>query len=232
MANPPAEGDVAGQSGSGLKKAADFAADLDWPGYFRVVVGKPPRDTLVLALDFFDRDDPSGSEASKGRRKTRFAIDLGCGEGRDTLELLRRGWRVLAMDSHPEAFEHLRPRVRGEARERLQMLSVPFGQMFLPAADLVNASYSLPFCEPEVFAALWERIVDAVRPGGRFAGQFFGDRDDWVKRGDRIHHTRAEVEECLRSFDIEYFDEVEKDEVMADGAVKHWHVFHVVGRKR
>jgi tellurite methyltransferase len=139
---------------------------------------------------------------------------------------------VLATDVHPEAFEHLRPRIQGEARERLQMLVASFARTYIPPADLVNASYCLPFCEPEEFEPLWRRIVAAIRPGGRFAGQFFGDRDDWRRCGDRIHMTRGHVEELLRDFEIELFNEEEKDEAMADGAVKHWHVFHVVARKR
>lgn len=208
------------------KKAADFAAVQDWSGYFQVVVGKPARETLLRALELFEREPlPQGG-------LPRFAVDLGCGEGRDTLELLRRGWRVLATDAHPEAFEHLRPRVQGDARLRLQMLALPFSKLNIPMADFVNASFALPFCEAEEFPRLWRRIVRAVRPGGRFAGQFFGDRDDWARCGDRVHMTRAQVEECLREFDLELFDEEEKEEAMADGTVKHWHVFHVVGRKR
>jgi tellurite methyltransferase len=223
MSSIPGDRSSAAPKGTLLKKAADFAAEQDWSGYFGVVVGKPARDTLVQALELFDREPRGGSAG--------FAVDLGCGEGRDTLELLRRGWRVLAIDSHPEAFEHLRPRVEGDARLRLEMLATPFSQVGIPRADLVNASYSLPFCEPEVFPVLWRKIVAAVRPGGRFAGQFFGDRDDWARCGDRLHMTRAQVEACLGEFELEVFKEEEKDEAMADGTVKHWHVFHVVGRR-
>jgi tellurite methyltransferase len=219
-----ADGSTAGgPKGSEVrKKAADFAADRDWSGYFQAVLGKPPRDTLVRALDLFDQEPRAG----------RYAVDLGCGEGRDTLELLRRGWRVLATDAHPEAFAHLTPRVQGEARERLQIVAMPFERLHIPPADLVNASYCLPFCDGGEFAGLWARIVAAIRPGGRFAGQFFGDRDEWIRCGHTLHLTRAQVEESLRGFEIEWLEEEEKDDVMATGGMKHWHVFHVVARKR
>src|SRR5690606_3661669 len=75
------------------KKAEHYAEKRDWPGYFEVVLGKPARETLVDALARFERDG-----AAPG-----FAIDLGCGEGRDSAELLRRGWRVLAIDGHESA---------------------------------------------------------------------------------------------------------------------------------
>ena len=36
-----------------------------------------------------------------------LAIDLGCGDGRDVVEILRRGWRVVAVDAEPEALRQL-----------------------------------------------------------------------------------------------------------------------------
>jgi hypothetical protein len=36
--------------------------------------------------------------AEKGETTEYFAIDLGCGAGRDTFALLAEGWRVLAID--------------------------------------------------------------------------------------------------------------------------------------
>jgi tellurite methyltransferase len=226
--------DTESSSSSGgfvARKAADFAAEHDWSGYYKFVLGKPPRPTLVKALDLFD-EDAARDTARVVPWGSRLAVDLGCGEGRDTLELLRRGWRVLATDPHPEAFEHLRPRVVGEARLRLQMLARPFGGMDIPPAQLVNASYSLPFCEAERFWDVWAAIVRAIEPGGRFAGQFFGDRDDWARSGRTVHMTRRQVEEALQPFEVEHFEEEEKDDVMATGGSKHWHVFHVVARKR
>ena len=44
--------------------------------------------------------------------------------------------------------------------------------------------------------------------------------------------TRQEAEDLLRGFDIERFTEVEEDGKTAVGDAKHWHLFHVVARKR
>lgn len=203
------------------KGAQDYAAVRDWPGYFKAVLGKPPRETLVKALELFEREGPPG-----------FAIDLACGEGRDALELLRRGWRVLAIEEHPMGFEMLLPRVSDEQRGRLETRLASFQGLTLPRADLVNVSFALPFCPPAEFPALWRTIVGAIRPGGRFAGQLFGERDSWASLPDRTHHTRAEVEELFRGFEFEMLQEEARDSFTATGQPKFWHVYHIVARRR
>lgn len=200
----------------------DFSAANDWPGYFGAVLGKPPRDTLLAALAAFEHEAVAAG----------FAVDLAAGEGRDTLELLRRGWRVLATDAEPVAFTYLWPRVPTAAHDCLTTTVARFEDTALPPCDLVNASFALPFCAPLHLPALWARIVAAIRPGGRFAGQFFGDRDSWASRADRTHHTHDEVVALLAGFDIEVLRIEERDDPSDVREPKHWHLFHVVARKR
>jgi tellurite methyltransferase len=205
-----------------FRKAQEYALEKDWKGYFGAVLGKPARETLLDALARFEKEPAAGE---------RFAIDLGCGEGRDTLELLGRGWRVLAVDLMPEAFEHLLARVPAGQAPRLRTLVGRFEEIELPACDLLNASFALPFCEPDRFGAVWDKVAGSVRTGGRFAGQLFGDRDDWVRCGDRCHFPRPQVERMFRDFVLEHFREEEKDEADGRGG-KHWHIYHIVARKR
>jgi tellurite methyltransferase len=187
----------------------------EWARYYDAA-GAEPRETLLTALEGF---------AAPG-----VAVDLGCGTGRDTLELLRRGWRVVAIDSEPEAIKRLRAKVGDE--ERLQTQVARYEDAALPSCDLVNASWSLPFCAAEVFGVVWERTVDSLRPGGRFCGQLFGERDEWSTEDDMTFHTRAQAEALFNLFQLERFDEVEEDGKTALGKPKHWHVFNVVARKR
>lgn len=202
-------------------QAKDFSEVEDWPGYFGAVLGKPPRDTLLSALAAFD-----GEAFTSG-----FAVDLAAGEGRDTLELLSRGWRVLATDAHPDAFSLLWPRVPEALEPHLTTLQASFAETGIPSCDLVNASFALPFCTPEHFPGLWSRIVAAIRPGGRFAGQFFGARDSWASLPGRTHHTRAEVMTLLEGFTLELMNEEERDDPPEVRNPKHWQIFHVVARK-
>jgi SAM-dependent methyltransferase len=130
----------------------------EWVRYYEAT-GEEPRETLVAAIEGF---------ATPG-----VAVDLGCGAGRDTVELLRRGWRVIAIDSEEEAIRRLRAKTGDD--ERLETQVALYEDATFLSCDLVNASWSLPFCRPEVFGAVWGRIVDAIRSEGRFCGQLFGD---------------------------------------------------------
>ena len=201
-----------------------------WSRYYSAA-GQDPRETLLAALERFDAEGRAG-----------LAVDLGCGTGRDTFELLRRGWRVLAIDAQSEALELLREREEARsAGERLQTEVASFVDATWPEADLVTSSFSLPFCPPDRFPDMWARIVASLRPGGRVCGQLFGDRDEWATREGReqgwssptpmTFHTREEVEQLLDGLDVEELNEVDEDGATAIGDRKHWHLFHVVARK-
>lgn len=208
------------------RPAHAYSAQRDWPGYFAAVAGREPRDTLLYALELFASEGIPGTSPEPP-----LAVDLACGEGRDTAELLRRGWRVLATDGHPEAIQRLVVRTDLAHPERLTMQRCLFEDTHIPPAMLINASFALPFCPPEYFDALWQRITDALVPGGRFAGQLFGDRDTWASIADRSHHTRSQVQSLLAGFEIERFDEDEREGEDCSGDAKHWHCFHIVARK-
>ncbi len=213
-------------------KAQHFAEKRDWPGYFKVVLGKPPRETLLSALDRFEQEWGGPAASTFAEELLPFAIDLGCGEGRDTLELLRRGWKVRAIDAHPAAFDMLLPRAPTESRHRLTAQVAAFEELELPAALLVNASFSLPFCDPAAFDRLWQAIARAILPGGRFAGQLFGDRDSWAAIPARSHQTEEQARALFDGFTLEEFRIDEKDDNDAGGNPKHWHVFHIVAKRR
>lgn len=223
-----ASGRPVSQAGTGTKRAQDYAAVRDWEGYFSLMLGKPARETLLAALGAFEREDAKRG----GEARARCAVDLGCGEGRDTLELLARGWRVTAIDGEPRAGELLMPRVRPEWGERLRFVTSAFAAIELPEVDLLNASYALPFCEPKDWDEMWAKIVRSVRPGGRFAGQLFGDRDGWAVLPDRTHHRRGEIDGLFKDFVIEELREEDRPDTTHDGRPKPWHVFHIVARKR
>ncbi len=209
-----------------------------WPSYYQAVSGRPPRETLLTALDLFAAD----RSACALRETAPFAIDLGCGNGRDTIELLRRGWQVLAIDGQAEAIArlnqeiaHLTPlesSLENYLKTQLETQIQPFEQLVLSRrADLINASFCLPFCTAKDFPRLWYLILSTLKPGGRFCGHLFGDRDDWSERPYLLTHTRTDVDQLLSSLTVEWFYEEEHSGQTPLGEDRHWHIFNIVARK-
>ena len=185
--------------------------------FYENTKGAPAMPSLLLALDHW-------------MAAPAHAIDLGCGAGRDTLELLRRGWRVTAIDAESLAFEYLNVLVPTDHQARLQTQCTSFQDAELAPAELINASFSLPFCPPGEFAALWQLIEHALKPGGLFAGHFFGERDSWAKDGLTIH-TRSEVERLFQAWHVIDLQEIDRLGQTAVGNSKHWHLIAVVARR-
>ena len=191
----------------------------EWTEYYDEHEGREPREMLLEVLDAF------------GAGEERSAVDLGCGSGIDTLAMLRRGWRVLAIDAEEEAIERVRRRVPGTLTARLKTVVSRMEDVELPAGvDLVWASFSLFFCRPDAFAQVWGRIGGAIEPGGRFAGELLGDRDTWAPEDDISAFTRDQAVALFEGFEVERFDEEEEDGSATSGD-KHWHLFHAIARR-
>jgi SAM-dependent methyltransferase len=156
---------------------------------------------------------------------------LGCGDGTETLALLEAGWRVLAVDSTPAAIEYVQSKVKDEHRIQLETKIGSFEELDLPKADLIYAGYSLPFCRPEYFDRLWANITASLSPGGRFAGQLFGDRDDWAHNPELTFHSLDQVNRLFAAeYAIESLNEIDEDGEALSGP-KHWHVFGIIARR-
>ena len=190
--------------------------EVNWDEYYQKIQGRKPRQLLLDALEKF--------------QAPLHAIDLGCGDGTESAVLLEHGWHVLAIDGEPAAIKRLVGKVSEENRAHLQTQIAKFKDVVLSPAELIHASLSIPFCEPEYFDELWNKIVAAIKPGGRFAGQFFGIRDSWAVNKDMTFHTEEQVRARCAPFEIESFHEMDEDGNATSGP-KHWHMFTVIARK-
>jgi 2-polyprenyl-3-methyl-5-hydroxy-6-metoxy-1,4-benzoquinol methylase len=93
------------------------------------------------------------------------ALDIGAGFGNETKELLRRGFRVVATDSNPEAVKYLkRLSKKGAGLEVLQQAlpAFPSGHSF----DLVLCEMVIHFLSAEQAYASIEKMQTNTRPGG------------------------------------------------------------------
>jgi trans-aconitate methyltransferase len=196
---------------------------MSWQAYYEKTKALAPRPLLLEVLGYIDRS---------GGLQAKRAIDLGCGAGQDTLELLKQGWSVTAVDNSSEGLEILKNGL-GPTQTQCTFIENSFEKIqSLPSATLVYASLSLPFCSKAEFPKFWQKVKSAVERGGWFAADFFGPEDDWVKTGGVTGHSEAEIRKMLSDFNIEKCNETKKFGKTRLGDDKHWHIISVIGRRR
>ena len=192
----------------------------DWAAYYRSTIGREPRPLFAKGM--------AAVEAAGLVRGQ--AIEIGFGDGRETLALLETGWRVLAIDPSPAAAEVLLSQVPTHVVDRLEIRSVPAEGADLPPFDLLYAGYSLPFLGADALDRFWNAARDRLRPGGILVVNFFGPRDSWAGReGMRFIDVDA-VRRLVDGLELIALDEEEQDGNSFLGP-KHWHVFDVIARR-
>jgi SAM-dependent methyltransferase len=144
----------------------------DWAAYYRSTIGREPRPLFAKGMAAVEAAGLAPGQA----------IEIGFGDGRETLALLETGWRVLAIDPAPAAAEVLQSQVPAHVVDRLEIRSVPAEGADLPPFDLLYAGYSLPFLGADALDRLWNAARDRLRPGGILVVNFFGPRDSWAGR--------------------------------------------------
>ena len=195
-------------------------APIDWSAFNRAARSRPPRELLRRTL---------GCLAIEGRPPG-VAVDLGCGAGADSLELLRRGWVVHAVDASADSLDLLKAAADPESSGRLHAHLQAYESFDVPACDLIWAGYSLPFCNPQAWPVFWPRAVQALRPGGRIAGDLFGTRHAFGSDGDVLLFTEADARALLAGLEVEAFD-IEDGHRPSGGQITRWHAFGFAARK-
>jgi tellurite methyltransferase len=192
----------------------------DWSAFNRAALSRPCRELLRRTL---------GCISIEGRSPG-IAVDLGCGSGTDSLELLRRGWVVHAVDSSSDSLEMLQKSAGSELGSQLHLHEQPYEQFTFPECDLIWAGYSLPFCDPQTWPTLWQRTLSALRPGGRIAGDLFGVKHAFGSEGDVLLFTESDGRALLAGLEVEAFD-VEDGFRPSGGEITRWHAFGFAARK-
>lgn len=163
----------------------------------------------------------------------KYAIDLGCGAGRDTIYLIKNGWKVLSIDRENTS-EVISSKLNNEELEKFNFKCQEFENIELDKNNLLVANFSIPFCNKEHFDEFWNKIANSILKGGFFVGNFFGLNDSWAKMKDQmVFLSEKQVLNLFEnSFDIIEFNEVEKDGKTGLGKMKHWHIYNVIAKKK
>lgn len=161
------------------------------------------------------------------RRADTSAVDLGCGDGTETVAMLDDGLSVTAIDQSASSMQLLRE--RAGTRPGLTTVQARLETVELPPTDLLYSGLTLPFCHPDHFPALWDGVCGSIRPSGLLAVHLFGDRHGW-RREEMTFVTREQVEDLISGLKV--LDLREDDKVMpsAAGDRVRMHIFDLVAR--
>src|SRR5262252_1054743 len=127
-------------------------------------------------------------------------LDLGCGEGRDSVFFAELGGMVTGIDLSADGLEKARRLARAR-NVRVEWIEGPMTDA-LPAArfDLIFSCGSIHYVARHRRLALFDRLKAMTRPGGLHAHVVFTDR--------LVHEEKGEV--------VDYFEPGELDESYRD----------------
>ncbi len=168
---------------------------------------------------------------SKHKFSRRNALDIGCGDGRDTFFLLNNDFTVTAIDKNKASitekmarFKDANLKVICDYAENVNLGSQEF--------DVVNAQAVLPFVDSRFISVLLENIHASLELGGYFVGQFFGVEDEWALTSQNItFHSEMDVRKLLSKFNIIKLVELKKYGFTQKNEPKFWHFFSFIAQK-
>ena len=90
------------------------------------------------------------------------AIDVGCGAGKDTVYLIKNGWKVLAIDRE-NTKRIITSKLNSKEIEKLEFECQEFESIKLRKNNLLIANFSIPFCNKNSFDTFWNKIIDSIQ---------------------------------------------------------------------
>jgi len=166
------------------------------------------------------------------------ALDLGCGEGADSVWLAQRGWAVVAVDISDTALGRARDAaVSRDVADRIEFVQrdlsegLPEGSFDLISSQFLHSK--VPLDRETILAS----AASALRPGGVLVIVDHGAPPPWTSKLD--HHEFPSAEEVVAGLNLsadEYeqvrVDAVERQAVGPEGEQRPWMDNVIVLRRR
>ena len=185
----------------------------DWTNYQNKTYGDDACKLLIEFLEKYQVDN---------------AIDLGCGSGNETVYMVKNGIKVLAIDRQLNQ-DFILNRLSDNEKKMISFKESSFEDVELPRTNLLTAFFSIPFCNPNNFDELWNKIYNSIEDDGYFVGQLFGDRDAWNVVDSINTFPIDKVKDYLKKYRIIKLEEVE---YVRESDNKKWHFYDIIAQKK
>lgn len=166
------------------------------------------------------------------------ALDLGCGEGADSVWLAQRGWTVVAVDISDTALGRARAAaVSRDVADRIEFVQrdlsegLPEGSFDLISSQFLHSK--VPLDRETILAS----AAAALRPGGVLVIVDHGAPPPWTSKLD--HHEFPSAEEVVAGLNLSAdefeqvrVDAVERQAVGPEGEQRPWMDNVIVLRRR
>lgn len=176
---------------------------------------------IALQNNFTTNNDP------------RFALDIGCGTGRDTIFLLQNKYTTTSVDPEQEALDITAERCKKHGLPSSELVQAKLEDLILHRQyDLITSNLALPFVHPKNFIRSWNKLIDHLKPGGLLSGQFFGLKHGWAKNTEMTFFDQDQIEGLFREkFAIKELNEtLQTMQTLSDGE-QVWHQWDVIAVK-
>jgi SAM-dependent methyltransferase len=166
-------------------------------------------------------------------------LDIGCELGKNAIPFLERGDSVTILDVSPAAIEHTTNNLkhRGLFDRVVDVLNVSIES--LPdeygSYDAVVGTYVFSFISPEIFEDVMKaNVLGRVKPGGYFAGGFFGKKHGWAKDESISISTEEEIRDLFSSMNFTILDleSVIKEGNTVSNGVVAFHDIRVIAQRQ
>ncbi|MBK9745821.1 MAG: class I SAM-dependent methyltransferase [Chloroflexi bacterium] len=168
------------------------------------------------------------------------ALDLGCGEGRDSVFLSRCGYRVIAVDKSPVGIQKLGTYAQAHGLSITGVVAdVTSFHISQDSYDLINAVTILDHLDVEANIRLAHAIVQGLKPSGvLFAEVFTTDDPGYISSTEssetanfvKHYFRKGELKELFSTLEIVRYEE--KLELDTSHGLPHHHGVAIILAKK